>query len=158
MEHDVQEYAVPYVSPSWMAVRQHLGVTYPRRPAVPPTMYSAATAYSADGAIGLPAAPTLVGVSAVSPPHPSGYCPKIWWDRPLVTRSRPTERSCTATRHPRVHLHKKLSTCYASLYFLLSSAISCLWSPTTSSSPLTAHLLRSCFFLPTSPFTRDAGQ
>lgn len=123
--------------------------------------YSMVPAYSPRGPISLPMAQMPAGISAVSLPHPSRYYPKIWWDRPFVTRAWPVERTCTATQRPEshhsVHLDKKLSTCYISLDFLLSSAISCLWSPTTSSSPL-AHLSRPCFFLSTSPSTWDTGQ
>ena len=157
MERDAQEYAVPYVSQSRLRGGTRGNVPADSQLSPPRTAWSSLIALGAGGAIGLPMAQMPAGISAVSPPHPGGYRPNIWWDRPFVTRARPAERTCTATQRPgdhrTVHLHKKLSTYYTPLYFLLSSAVSRLWSPTTSSSPLTAHLLRSCFFLPTSPST-----
>lgn len=89
-------------------------------------------------------------------PIPAATVPRPGGTNAGVTSSR-SAAECPGG-HRRAQWHKKLSTCCTSLYFLLFSASSCLWSSITSSPLLTAHLLRSCFFPARAPSTPEAGQ
>lgn len=121
-----------------MAVRRYSGVTSPQRLALPHTH----TAQSSLIVPGEPHSPNAsrhqFGITATSRQVPSQ-------DLVALTICHQSQTQHTATQRPGGHhtvrLHKKLSMCYTSLYFLLSSAVSCLWSPATSSPPLLAHLL-----------------
>lgn len=101
MERDVREYAVPYMSQSRMAARWHSGVMALAMTSSPHHIQCGPRVQRSGGyqpPHGPNASRHQCSITATSQQMPR---PKIWWHRPPVTRARPAERTCTATRRPR---------------------------------------------------------